>query len=120
MAGDVVRARHSHVMRLVSAHLGDYIAPATKFNLNESLDQFVRSNKRLIIGYNGGPHFKHPAVFPPVKHIWGNSDTIDKLKSFFDASVCDASNSGQLRSAQAALTASTPGILCKFIESIKL
>ncbi|XP_076350893.1 PI-PLC X domain-containing protein 2-like [Tachypleus tridentatus] len=105
---------HRWLIRLVSEHLGPYMAPR-HVGPNVTLGTLWNIGKRVLVSYNSHHYISSNLLWPPVTHIWGNKQIVRDLKIFFDGALRQ-SNYSTLSSAMAELT---PTIATFFTEPRK-
>ncbi|KAG8177283.1 hypothetical protein JTE90_026730 [Oedothorax gibbosus] len=106
------RQRHRELVTLLEEELGDLMIPAG-FTSSAPLRLLWDTGRRLYVGYadEGARTRLSSRLFPAVRHLWADADTVKDLKSFLNRSVCGGARSGRLTSAMAQLTPTTSGVL---------
>lgn len=102
--------RHRELVTLLEREMGQYIIPVS-FTSWASLNTLWTSGKRLYVGYADETTRKQSSwLFPAIKHLWGDVDTLSSLKNYLNQTICRHRNR-RLTSAMAQLTPTTAGAI---------
>ncbi|KFM70036.1 PI-PLC X domain-containing protein 3, partial [Stegodyphus mimosarum] len=108
--GSRATARHRELVQMLENELGDYMIPI-HFTSWATLNQLWTEDKRLYVGYADETSRKQSfLLFPAVRHLWGDVDTVNGLKAYLNETVC-SQTARRLTSAMAQLTPTTAGAL---------
>ncbi|RWS30548.1 PI-PLC X domain-containing protein 3-like protein [Leptotrombidium deliense] len=106
---DEVVARHKQVIKLISRTLRKYLANKT-LGYDTKIKDLLEENKRVIVGYAKHHLFDEFFLFPRVKHLWADTDDVQRLEQFFNETLCNQ-HSLEPQSAMAQLTPTAWGVL---------
>lgn len=102
--------RHQELVTLLEEELGNYLIPVS-FTSWANLSTLWDTGKRLYVGYaDESTRRQSSSLFPAIKHLWGDVDAVNALKSYLNQTVCRQRNR-RLTSAMAQLTPTTAGAI---------
>lgn len=80
------------------------------------------TGKRLYVGYadEGSRTRLSYRLFPAVRHLWADADSVSDLRAFLNRTVCGSGRSGRLTSAMAQLTPTASGVLFNAYGGLRL
>ncbi|OTF77567.1 hypothetical protein BLA29_003175 [Euroglyphus maynei] len=113
-----MRRRLQTFIQIIHEQLGPYIIPYSSKGL-PTIGNLIANNQRILIGYAYKFDVRQlPDSFifwPPVQHLWANTDKMAELESYMDEQICKPSKSYHnihlLRSIMAELTPTVEGVL---------
>lgn len=102
--------RHQELITVLERELGNYMIPVS-FTSWVNLNTLWATGKRLYVGYaDDNSRRQNSLLFPAIKHLWGDVDTIAGLKNYLNQTICSQRNR-RLTSAMAQLTPTTAGAI---------
>lgn len=90
--GQINMTRHNDLLDLVESIVGDHLTENTgASNYQKTLDSIVSTGRRLILGHAEYLRMSRPYLFPAVKQLWANTDSITQLSSYLNRTICSSS-----------------------------
>ncbi|KAF7496484.1 hypothetical protein SSS_00775 [Sarcoptes scabiei] len=123
---NAIRRRLKQFIRLVYQHLGPYLIPFNETGL-PTIGEILRQGKRVLIGY--AYKFDDRSLpdsdlfWPPVTHLWANTDRLVELESYIKREICKGDrsypNGHHLRSVMGELTPKVEGVIFRRYHGLR-
>lgn len=96
--------RHNQLLNLIEEMVGPHLNDnSDQIDYQKTFGSIVSTGRRLVLGHSESTIMGRPYLFPAVKQLWANTDSITALAAYFNSSLCSIN-----LSASAAMAELTP------------